>query len=54
MGAIFLKQMDNRKAPWRFCQVFGDRNQENVQKADIISAVEFDSTGDYMAAGDCV
>jgi hypothetical protein len=34
--------------------VFGDRNVENVQKADIISALEFDSTGDFLAAGDMV
>ncbi|KAK2944609.1 putative Serine/threonine-protein phosphatase 2A 55 kDa regulatory subunit B delta [Blattamonas nauphoetae] len=43
---------DSPKFNWRFCQVFGDRNVENVQKADIISAIKFDSTGDYMAAGD--
>ncbi|KAA6384739.1 MAG: putative Protein phosphatase PP2A regulatory subunit B, partial [Streblomastix strix] len=41
-----------KKHNWKFCQVFGDRNMENVQKADIISALEFDKTGDYLAAGD--
>lgn len=46
--------MDQKRHLWKFCQVFGDRNIENVQKADIISAVEFDKTGDYMAAGDNV
>ena len=46
--------MDPKRHLWRFCQVFGDRNLEVVQKPDIISAVEFDRTGDYMAAGDNV
>ncbi|XP_047327100.1 serine/threonine protein phosphatase 2A 55 kDa regulatory subunit B beta isoform-like [Impatiens glandulifera] len=38
---------------WKFSQVFGERNPgEEVQDADIISAIEFDKTGDYLAVGD--
>uniref|UniRef100_A0A7S0N7F5 Serine/threonine-protein phosphatase 2A 55 kDa regulatory subunit B n=1 Tax=Pyramimonas obovata TaxID=1411642 RepID=A0A7S0N7F5_9CHLO len=38
---------------WKFSQVFGERAPgEEVQEADIISAVEFDKTGDHLATGD--
>ncbi|KXS18579.1 protein phosphatase 2A regulatory subunit PR55, partial [Gonapodya prolifera JEL478] len=38
---------------WRFAQCFGDKGDvEDVTEADIISAVEFDETGDYLATGD--
>lgn len=53
--------------PWKFSQCFGDKS-ENVEVADgtlmkallfystsladIISAVQFDSTGDFLASGD--
>lgn len=38
---------------WKFAQCFGDKGEvEDVTEADIISAVEFDSTGDYLATGD--
>eukprot|EP01110_Echinostelium_bisporum_P012187 TRINITY_DN64_c0_g1_i1.p1 TRINITY_DN64_c0_g1~~TRINITY_DN64_c0_g1_i1.p1 ORF type:complete len:454 (+),score=115.69 TRINITY_DN64_c0_g1_i1:113-1474(+) len=38
---------------WKFCQVFGDRNPvEEVSDVDIVSAVEFNDTGDYIATGD--
>ncbi|KAI9199487.1 WD40-repeat-containing domain protein [Polychytrium aggregatum] len=38
---------------WRFAQCFGDKGDvEDVTEADIISAVEFDGTGDYLATGD--
>lgn len=46
---------------WRFAQCFGDKGDvEDVTEglanfnivADIISAVEFDHTGDYLATGD--
>ncbi|KAL2917219.1 protein phosphatase 2A regulatory subunit cdc55 [Polyrhizophydium stewartii] len=37
----------------RFAQCFGDKGEvEDVTEADIISAVEFDHTGDYLATGD--
>ncbi|KAM3586001.1 protein phosphatase 2A regulatory subunit cdc55 [Umbelopsis sp. WA50703] len=38
---------------WKFTQCFGDKSDSgDVTDADIISAVEFDQTGDYLATGD--
>ncbi|TYI59932.1 hypothetical protein E1A91_D10G070700v1 [Gossypium mustelinum] len=38
---------------WKFTQVFGERTAgEEVQEVDIISAIEFDKTGDHLATGD--
>ncbi|KAL5698375.1 hypothetical protein ACHQM5_029424 [Ranunculus cassubicifolius] len=38
---------------WKFSQVFGERSAgEEVQEVDIISAIEFDRTGDHLATGD--
>ncbi|XP_038995599.1 serine/threonine protein phosphatase 2A 55 kDa regulatory subunit B beta isoform-like isoform X2 [Hibiscus syriacus] len=38
---------------WKFSQVFGERIAgEEVQEVDIISATEFDKTGDHLATGD--
>ncbi|XAR50203.1 hypothetical protein NMG60_11004465 [Bertholletia excelsa] len=38
---------------WKFSQVFGERSAgEEVQNVDIISAIEFDQSGDYLAVGD--
>ena len=38
---------------WSFLQCFGERApDEEVQEADIISAVEFNQNGDYLASGD--
>uniref|UniRef100_A0A2P2MMT3 Serine/threonine-protein phosphatase 2A 55 kDa regulatory subunit B n=1 Tax=Rhizophora mucronata TaxID=61149 RepID=A0A2P2MMT3_RHIMU len=38
---------------WKFSQVFGERTAgEEVQEVDIISAIEFDETGDHLATGD--
>eukprot|EP01080_Neovahlkampfia_damariscottae_P000785 gene785-9035_t len=39
---------------WKFQQAFGDSKVgiEDAQEADIISAVEFDKTGDFLAIGD--
>ncbi|KAK4769056.1 hypothetical protein SAY86_027206 [Trapa natans] len=38
---------------WKFSQVFGERAAgEEVQEVDIISAIEFNKTGDYLATGD--
>lgn len=43
--------MDN--PAWRFSQCFGDKGDiENITEADIISTVEFDDTGEYLATGD--
>ncbi|XP_031373820.1 serine/threonine protein phosphatase 2A 55 kDa regulatory subunit B beta isoform-like isoform X2 [Punica granatum] len=38
---------------WKFAQVFGEPAAgEEVQEVDIISAIEFDKTGNYLATGD--
>ncbi|KAG2229987.1 protein phosphatase PP2A regulatory subunit B [Thamnidium elegans] len=38
---------------WKFAQCFGDKGEsDDITEADIISAVEFDHTGDYLATGD--
>ncbi|KAI8984174.1 protein phosphatase PP2A regulatory subunit B [Mycotypha africana] len=38
---------------WKFAQCFGDKgDSDDITDADIISAVEFDHTGDYLATGD--
>uniref|UniRef100_M1CKV7 Serine/threonine-protein phosphatase 2A 55 kDa regulatory subunit B n=1 Tax=Solanum tuberosum TaxID=4113 RepID=M1CKV7_SOLTU len=38
---------------WKFSQVFGEQNpHEDVQDCDILSAMEFDKNGDYLAVGD--
>ncbi|GBL48725.1 protein_phosphatase_PP2A_regulatory_subunit_B [Candidozyma auris] len=38
---------------WKFSQCFGDKGDiENITEADIISTVEFDSTGTFLATGD--
>lgn len=38
---------------WKFGQVFGERAAgEEVQEVDIISAIEFDKTGEHLATGD--
>ncbi|GAA0139881.1 protein phosphatase [Lithospermum erythrorhizon] len=42
-----------RSLEWKFSQVFGERAAgEEVQEVDIISAIEFDKTGDHLATGD--
>ncbi|KAG0499870.1 hypothetical protein HPP92_004561 [Vanilla planifolia] len=38
---------------WKFSQVFGERTAgEEVQEVDIISAIEFNKSGDHLATGD--
>ncbi|KAJ0962511.1 hypothetical protein J5N97_027633 [Dioscorea zingiberensis] len=38
---------------WRFSQVFGERaHGEEIEAVDIISAIEFESSGEYLATGD--
>ncbi|PKI37913.1 serine/threonine protein phosphatase 2A 55 kDa regulatory subunit B beta isoform-like [Punica granatum] len=38
---------------WRFSQVFGERAPgEELQDVDVISAIEFDKSGDHFAVGD--
>ncbi|KAH9815585.1 WD40-repeat-containing domain protein [Melampsora americana] len=45
--------LDSDSSGWRFAQCFGDKGEvEDITEADIISTVEFDHTGDYLATGD--
>ncbi|KAK9694201.1 protein phosphatase 2A regulatory subunit cdc55 [Basidiobolus ranarum] len=38
---------------WKFAQCFGDKGDvEDISEVDIISTVEFDHSGDYLATGD--
>ena len=38
---------------WKFSQCFGDKGDiENVTEADIISTVEFNYDGNFLATGD--
>lgn len=38
---------------WEFGQCFGEKdNDEEFSEADVLSAVRFDETGDYLATGD--
>lgn len=44
---------DAAPVEWQFLQCFGERTPgEEVQDADVISAVEFDADGSYLATGD--
>ncbi len=43
----------NPNQTWKFSQCFGDKGDiENITEADVISTVEFDHTGNYLATGD--
>ena len=45
--------MNNNKLEWKFTQVFGDKvTAEKVSEEDVINAMNFDSTGKYLALGD--
>jgi len=45
--------MADSDSGWKFAQCFGDKGEvEDITEADIISTVEFDHTGDYLATGD--
>jgi len=38
---------------WRFSQLFGEKDSvEEVSDVDIVSAIEFDETGEFLAVGD--
>lgn len=44
---------DTAVPTWKFTQCFGDKGDvEDITEADIISTVEFDHTGNYLATGD--
>lgn len=43
----------NPNQAWKFSQCFGDKGDiENITEADVISTVEFDHSGNYLATGD--
>lgn len=47
--------MLDKKEPldWKFTQIFGDKTiAAQVNEEDIISALQFDSTGNYLSLGD--
>mmetsp|Transcript_6001 Transcript_6001/g.19116 ORF Transcript_6001/g.19116 Transcript_6001/m.19116 type:complete len:431 (+) Transcript_6001:184-1476(+) len=45
--------MSSERSEWRFSQCFGDKaDTEDLTDADIVSAVRFDPTGEYLATGD--
>jgi len=46
--------VEEEKKQWTFSQVFGEsRNTlDDVQDVDVVSAIEFDDTGDFIAVGD--
>ncbi|MCJ1315395.1 protein phosphatase 2A regulatory subunit cdc55 [Xylographa vitiligo] len=44
---------ESNSPTWKFTQCFGDKGDvEDITEADIISTVEFDHTGNYLATGD--
>ena len=48
-----MVEAENSTSTWRFTQCFGDKgDQDDITEADIISTVEFDHTGNYLATGD--
>eukprot|EP01135_Chromosphaera_perkinsii_P000684 Nk52_evm12s148 gene=Nk52_evmTU12s148 len=48
-----MSGMSGDENNWQFSQVFGDKGLvDDVTEADIISTVEFDHTGNYLATGD--
>ncbi|SAM08012.1 hypothetical protein [Absidia glauca] len=43
----------NEDHNWKFAQCFGDKGEsDDITEADIITAVEFDHTGDFLVTGD--
>ncbi|GAB2222245.1 hypothetical protein Droror1_Dr00013451 [Drosera rotundifolia] len=50
---VKVKEAAGAALEWKFAQVFGERVAgEEVQEVDIISAIEFDKSGDHLATGD--
>ncbi|EAL65440.1 protein phosphatase 2A regulatory subunit [Dictyostelium discoideum AX4] len=37
---------------WRFSQTFGGKGNEDASDANVVPAIEFDQTGDFIAVGD--
>jgi len=41
------------ESEWKFSQVFGERSAvEEVSEVDIVSSIEYDNSGNYIAVGD--
>jgi len=40
------------KCDWAFSQLFGEKNSIEVSDVDIVSSIEFDETGEFIAVGD--
>ncbi|TIA74405.1 hypothetical protein E3P92_01213 [Wallemia ichthyophaga] len=51
-GLIYFSVTREMDSNWRFAQCFGDKGDVEEVTEDIISTVEFDQTGDYLATGD--
>ncbi|KAF2109547.1 WD40-repeat-containing domain protein [Lophiotrema nucula] len=48
-----MVEAEGNPTTWKFTQCFGDKGDvEDITEADIISTVEFDQTGNYLATGD--
>ncbi|KAJ8117279.1 hypothetical protein OPT61_g1488 [Boeremia exigua] len=48
-----VEAAEGNPTTWKFTQCFGDKGDvEDITEADIISTVEFDQTGNYLATGD--
>ena len=48
-----ISETQNPVLTWNFSQVFGDKaGHGEIAEADIISAVEFNHDGEYLATGD--
>lgn len=48
-----MVEVEQSTPTWKFTQCFGDKGEvEDITEADIISTVEFDHTGNYLATGD--
>ena len=48
-----MVEAESSTPTWKFTQCFGDKGEvEDITEADIISTVEFDHTGNYLATGD--
>jgi len=42
----------NDSLNWVYINGLGERNESKISKTDILSAISFDKTGDYLAVGD--
>ncbi|KAJ4712369.1 Serine/threonine-protein phosphatase 2A 55 kDa regulatory subunit B [Melia azedarach] len=50
---ILSREEASTQLEWKFSQVFGERSpSEELQDVDIVSTIEFDKTGGYLAVGD--